>query len=45
MLVKILNKFNQTLPSIGYKMKTGLTVDFRNRGVLRDKIEKLKSEK
>ena len=33
------NKFNQTLPDIGIKMKTGLTVDFRNREILRDKKE------
>ena len=31
-----LNKFNKTLPDIGLKMKTGLTVDFRNREILRD---------
>ena len=31
-----LNKLNETLPSIGLKMKTGLTVDFRNREALRD---------
>lgn len=30
-----LNKWNDTLPTIGLKMKTGLTVDFRNREVLR----------
>ena len=34
-----LHKFNQTLPDIGVKMKTGLTVDFRNRDVLRDEEE------
>ncbi len=34
-----LHKFNRTLPDIGVKMKTGLTVDFRNRDILRDKEE------
>ena len=34
-----LSKLKETLPSIGLKMKTGLTVDFRNRGVLRDHAE------
>ncbi len=34
-----LQKFSQTLPDIGVKMKTGLTVDFRNRDVLRDEEE------
>lgn len=34
-----LNKWHNTLPSIGIKMKTGLTVDFRNRDVLRDTSE------
>lgn len=34
-----INKFNRTLPDIGVKMKTGLTVDFRNREILRDKEE------
>lgn len=34
-----LHKFHQTLPEIGVKMKTGLTVDFRNRDILRDKEE------
>lgn len=28
-------QFSYTLPEIGYKMKTGLTVDFRNQGLLR----------
>lgn len=31
-----LNQWQDTLPSIGLKMKTGLTVDFRNRESLRD---------
>lgn len=31
-----LNQWEDTLPSIGLKMKTGLTVDFRNKDVLRD---------
>lgn len=30
-----LKKWDKTLPSIGLRMKTGLTVDFRNREVLR----------
>lgn len=32
-------KFDKTLPEIGVKMKTGLTVDFRHREILRDKEE------
>ena len=35
-----LNKWHNTLPGIGLKMKTGLTVDFRNREALRDEAEK-----
>lgn len=35
-----LHKFDKTLPDIGLKMKTGLTVDFRNREILRDEAEK-----
>ncbi len=38
-VLKRLHKFNQTLPEIGAKMKTGLTVDFRNRDILRDEEE------
>lgn len=34
-----LNNWEDTLPSIGLKMKTGLTVDFRNRDALRDEKE------
>lgn len=34
--LETLNRWSDTLPSIGLKMKTGLTVDFRNREVLRD---------
>lgn len=34
-----LNQWKDTLPSIGLKMKTGLTVDFRNRDALRDTEE------
>ena len=34
-----LSSWQDTLPSIGLKMKTGLTVDFRNRDALRDKKE------
>lgn len=35
-----LHRFDKTLPDIGLKMKTGLTVDFRNRDILRDYDEK-----
>lgn len=38
-VLKRLHKFDRTLPDIGAKMKTGLTVDFRNRDILRDKEE------
>lgn len=31
-----LNRWDDTLPSLGLKMKTGLTVDFRNRDLLRN---------
>ena len=31
-----IRRFTATLPDIGLKMKTGLTVDFRNRSALRD---------
>lgn len=34
-----LHKFDKTLPEIGVKMKTGLTVDFRNRDILRNEEE------
>ena len=37
--IEVLNKVNQwkdTLPDMGLKMKTGLTVDFRNREALRN---------
>ncbi len=34
-----LHKFDKTLPEIGVKMKTGLTVDFRHRDIWRDKEE------
>lgn len=34
-----LNKWQDTLPSLGLKMKTGLTVDFRNYDVLRNSAE------
>jgi len=34
-----LNRWTNTLPEIGLKMKTGLTVDFRNREALRDSAE------
>lgn len=38
-VLRQLNQWRNTLPSIGLKMKTGLTVDFRNRESLRDKAE------
>lgn len=34
-----LQKWNRTLPELGFRMKTGLTVDFRNRDVLRNEEE------
>ncbi len=34
-----LQKWNKTLPELGLRMKTGLTVDFRNRDMLRDDEE------
>ena len=37
--VNQLHKWNNTLPDIGIRMKTGLTVDFRNRDILRDEDE------
>ena len=40
--VKVLqqvNKFDKPMPQIGLKMKTGLTVDFRNRELLRNNNE------
>lgn len=38
--LKTLNGLGETLLSIGLRMKTGLTVDFRNREALRDNAEK-----
>jgi adenine-specific DNA-methyltransferase len=38
-VLKQLHRFHKTLPELGVKMKTGLTVDFRNRGILRDEEE------
>lgn len=35
-----MNRWKNTLPEIGLKMKTGLTVDFRNKESLRDVAEK-----
>lgn len=35
-----LNTFKSTLPCLGLKMKTGLTVDFRNKNLLRNEAEK-----
>jgi len=34
------NRFKNTLPSLGLKMRTGITVDFRNREYLRNEPEK-----
>lgn len=39
-VLKTLGKWSDTLPSLALKMKTGLTVDFRNREILRDDPEK-----
>lgn len=39
-VLKKMHQWHDTLPSLGLKMKTGLTVDFRNRDVLRDNPEK-----
>lgn len=36
-VLKGLSKWDHTLPDLGLKMKTGLTVDFRNREVLRNR--------
>lgn len=38
-ILQKLNCWKNTLPQIGLKMKTGLTVDFRNRESLRDREE------
>lgn len=38
-VLKRLHRWNYTLPDLGVKMKTGLTVDFRNREILRDNPE------
>ena len=35
-VLRRLNRFEHTLPDIGIRMKTGLTVDFRNRDLIRD---------
>lgn len=37
--LKLLNNWHTTLPDIGLRMKTGLTVDFRNSDYLRSKSE------
>lgn len=39
-VLKRMHQWHDTLPALGLKMKTGLTVDFRNRDVLRDNPEK-----
>lgn len=33
-VVEYVHRWNKTLPDLGFKMKTGLTVDFRNRELL-----------
>ena len=38
-VLKKLHQWDKTLPDIGLKMKTGLTVDFRNPDILRDEAE------
>lgn len=38
-VLKKLHQWDKTLPEIGLKMKTGLTVDFRNRDILRNTEE------
>ncbi len=38
-ILEALNKWNDTLPSLGLRMKTGLTVDFRNKECLRNETE------
>lgn len=38
-VLKRINKWTNTLPDIGLRMKTGLTVDFKNRDILRNKNE------
>ena len=38
-VLKRLHRFDKILPEIGVKMKTGLTVDFRNREILRNEEE------
>lgn len=38
-VLKRLHQFDKTLPEIGVKMKTGLTVDFRNKDILRNEEE------
>lgn len=38
-VLKKMQRWNKTLPDLGLRMKTGLTVDFRNRDLLRDKEE------
>ncbi len=37
--IEKVNEWKDTLPTLGLKMKTGLTVDFRNRDILRDAAE------
>lgn len=38
-VLKKVNQWKDTLPELGLKMKTGLTVDFRNKDALRDAEE------
>ncbi len=39
-VLQTLGKWKDTLPSVGFKMKTGLTVDFRSQEYLRNTTEK-----
>ena len=39
LVLERIHKFDKTLPDLGLKMKTGLTVDFRNHKILRDDAE------
>ncbi|MDT2750236.1 Eco57I restriction-modification methylase domain-containing protein [Streptococcus parauberis] len=39
-LLQRIGKFNNTLPKLGMRLKTGLTVDFKNRNRLKNQAEK-----
>lgn len=38
-ILKKVNRWNDTLPNIGLKMKTGLTVDFRSKSILKNSFD------